>query len=74
MAYGGRIKMTEEDKAFTEIERRAKQRMESVRVAIATNPYRDQVIEEVAQHVEKLKGFSQELVCNLAIYIRGMKK
>lgn len=41
---------------------------------LSINPYRDHVIEEVAQHVEKLKVFSQELVSDLAIYIRGMKK
>jgi len=63
-----------EDEAFNEIERQAKQRMESVKVAVATNPYRDQVIEEVAQHIEKLKGFGQDTVSGLAIYIREMKK
>ena len=41
---------------------------------VSTNPYRDQVIEEVAQHIEKLKGFGQDTVSSLAIYIRGMKK
>lgn len=66
--------MTEEDEAFNKIERQAKQRKESVKVAIATNPYRDQVIEEVAQHVEKLAGISQALVNGLAIYIREMKR
>lgn len=35
---------------------------------------RDEVIEEVAQHVEKLKGFGQDTVSSLAIYIREMKK
>jgi hypothetical protein len=66
--------MTEEDEAFTEIERRSRSKKEAVRAAIATNPYRDQVIEEVALHVEKLKGFGQDTVSGLAIYIRGMKK
>ena len=66
--------MTEEDEAFNEIERRAKQRKEAVKVAITTNPYRSQVIEEVAQHIEKLKGFGQDTVSSLAIYIREMKK
>jgi len=59
------INMTEEDEAFNEIERK---------VAVATNPYRDQVIEEVAQHIEKLKAFGQDTVSSLAIYIRDMKK
>lgn len=66
--------MTEEDEAFNEIERQAKQRKEAVKVAITTNPYRNIVIEEVAQHIEKLKGFGQDTVSSLAIYIREMKK
>ncbi len=35
---------------------------------------RDEIIEEVAQHVEKLKGFGSDTVSGLAIYIREMKK
>ena len=50
------------------------QQMEFAKVSIATNPYRDQVIEEVAQHVEKLVGFGQDTVSSLSIYIRDMKK
>ena len=42
------------------------------------NPYETMVknntIEEVAQHIEKLKGFGQDTVSSLAIYIREMKK
>ena len=38
------------------------------------NPYRNTVIEEVAQEIEKLKGFGQDTVSSLAIYIREMKK
>jgi hypothetical protein len=41
---------------------------------VSTNPYRDLVIEEVAQHVEKLKSFGQDTIDSLAIYIRGMKE
>ena len=66
--------MTEEDEAFNEIERQAKQRKEAVKVAITTNPYRNQVIEEVAQEIEKMKGFGIDTIDSLAIYIRGMKK
>jgi len=40
---------------------------------VSTNPYRDLVIEEVAQHVEKLKCFGQDTIDSLAIYIREMK-
>ena len=64
--------MNDEDEAFNDIERQAKQRKESV-YAVITNPYRAQVIEEVAQHIEKLKGFGQDTVSSLAIYIREMK-
>jgi hypothetical protein len=35
---------------------------------------RNEVIEEVAQHIEKLKGFGADTVSGLAIYIRWMKK
>jgi hypothetical protein len=41
---------------------------------VATNPYRDQVIEEVAQHIEKMQGFGQDTISSFAIYIRGLKK
>jgi hypothetical protein len=108
------IGMTEEDEAFNEIERQAKQRKEAVKVAVESNffkslensPLKDRedkayergfidgmqkqlqsdvtrimeggtrnlVIEEVAQHIEKLKGFGQDTVSSLAIYIREMKQ
>ena len=35
---------------------------------------RNGVIEEVAQHIEKLQGFGKDTVDSLAIYIREMKK
>jgi hypothetical protein len=35
---------------------------------------RDATLEEVAQHIEKMKGFGQDTISSLAIYIRGMKK
>ena len=35
---------------------------------------RNGVIEEVAQHIEKLTGFGQDTISSFAIYIRGMKK
>jgi hypothetical protein len=77
--------MNEEDEAFNDIERQAKQRKESVqaamRAALASDLYdsgykdgMNDTIEEVAQHVEKLKGFGADTVSGLAIYIRGMKK
>jgi hypothetical protein len=41
---------------------------------LSINPYRDFVIEEVTQHVEKLTGFGADTVSGLAIYIREMKQ
>ena len=35
---------------------------------------RNSVIEEVAQHVEKLKGFGHDTMSSFAIYIRDLKK
>jgi hypothetical protein len=32
------------------------------------------VIEEVAQHVEKLKGFGHDTISSFTIYIRDLKK
>ena len=66
-----------EDEAFNEIERQAKQRKETVRAnlqSLVHNPFRNDVIEEVAQHIEQMKGFGQDTISSLAIYIRGMKK
>jgi len=68
---------TPEDEAFNDIEHQAKQRMAAVNAAFDEQyPIwkRNQVIEEVATHIEKLKGFGQDTVSSLAVYIRGMKK
>jgi hypothetical protein len=68
---------TPEDEAFNDIERQAKQRMAAVNAAF-DEQYpawkRNQVIEEVALHIEKLKGFGQDTIHSLAVYIREMKK
>ena len=74
-----------EDEAFNEIERQAKQRKEAVqaamRAAMASDLYdsgykdgMNDTIEEVAQHIEKMKGFGQDTISSFAIYIRGMKR
>jgi hypothetical protein len=34
---------------------------------------RNETIEEVARHIEKLTGFGQDTISSFAIYIRGMK-
>jgi hypothetical protein len=68
---------TPEDEAFNDIERQAKQRMAAVNAAFDEQyPVwkRNQVIEEVALHIEKLKGFGKDTTDSLAVYIREMKK
>ena len=37
------------------------------------NPYRDMVLEEVAQEIEKMKGFGQDTISSFAIFVRNMK-
>ena len=44
-----------------------RQRVESL------NPYRDTVIDEVAQAVLKMEGFGKDTLHSFAIYIRGLK-
>ena len=58
---------------FNEFEIQARQRREAVKATVSLNPYRSQVIEEVAQHIEKMKGFGQDTINSFAIYIRGLK-
>lgn len=61
-----------EDEAFNEIEKQSLWRKRSTQ-SMSTNPYRDQVIEEVAKHIEQMKGFGQDTINSFAIYIRGLK-
>lgn len=72
---------TSEDEAFNDIERQAKQRMEVVEMAMQRSfehtfhqVTRNQTIEEMARHIEKLKGFGKDTIDSLAVYIRDMKK
>jgi archaellum component FlaC len=54
-----------------------KDRVEVVESKTAQEFYdelRNNVIEEVAQHIEKLTGFGKDTVDGLTIYIRGLKK
>ena len=74
--------MTEEDEAFNDIERQARQRKESVKVAITPKVVElemydigwNSALEMAALKIEKLKGFGTDTVSGLAIYIREMKK
>jgi hypothetical protein len=61
------------DEEFNEMEKRSLWRKRAVQAAISTNPYRDQVIEEVALEVEKLTGFGKDTIDSLTVYIRDMK-
>ena len=66
--------MTDEDEAFNEIEKQSLWRKRAIQAAISTNPYRNQVIEQVALEVEKMeKGFGKDTIDSLTIYIRNMK-
>jgi hypothetical protein len=42
-------------------------------VLLSINPYRAQVIEEVAQAILKMEGFGQDTLNSFAIFIRGLK-
>ena len=68
--------MTDEDEAFNEMEKQSLWRKRAVQAAISTNPYRNQVIEEVAYKIEQdfRQSFGADTVSSLAIYIRNMKK
>jgi hypothetical protein len=65
--------MTDEDEAFNDIEKQSLWRKRAVQAAISTNPYRNQVIEQVALEVEKMQGFGKDTIDSLTIYIRNMK-
>jgi len=65
--------MTDEDEAFNEIEKQSMWRKRAVQAAISTNPYRDQIIEEVAKEIEKMQGFGKDTIDSLTVYIRNMK-
>lgn len=65
--------MTDEDEGFNEMEKRSLWRKRAVQAAISTNPYRNQVIEEVAIEVEKMQGFGKDTIDSLTVYIRDMK-
>jgi hypothetical protein len=58
---------------FNELEIQARQRREAVKATVSLNPYRAQVIEEVAQAILKMEGFGQDTLNSFAIYIRSLK-
>lgn len=72
----------EEDEAFNDIERISKVRQEIIRRQMEPaktqqevyDELRNDILEQVAQNIEKLTGFGQDTISSFAIYIRGMKR
>ena len=68
----------DEDGVFNEVERISRVAQEIVRMTqdreTLFNINRNRIIEEVAQHIEKLTGFGQDTISSFAIYIREMKR
>jgi len=72
---------TPEDEEFERIEREQK-RINEEQEKLRNEMYlhtvvqitRNQAIEEVAQEIEKFKGFGEDTISSFAIYIRNMKK
>ncbi len=73
-----------EDEAFNDIERQSLWRKQAVLQAIRNenerlemysdlNPYRSQVIDEVADAILKMEGFGKDTLHSFAIFIRGLK-
>lgn len=65
---------TPEDEAFNDIERMSKIRQEIIKRQMEPPQTRNNIIEEVALHIEKLKGFGKDTTDSLAVYIREMKR
>jgi len=63
---------TPEDKEFERIERQQKELMQVARSL--SDEMRNQAIEEVAQEIEKFKGFGEDTIASFTTYIRGMKR
>ena len=72
----------EEDEAFNEMERQAQQRKEAVKAQV-NNPYRDQVVEEIALAMEAwgkklghmpISAPAERVLASEAEWVRGMKK
>jgi hypothetical protein len=67
------LTMNDEDEGFNEMEKRSLWRKRAVQATMSLNPYRNQVIEEVAIEVEKMQGFGKDTIDSLTVYIRKMK-
>ena len=74
-------KPTPEDDAFNHVEMMSRVKQENVKAQMQAktqqefyDELRNGVIEEVAQHIEKMKVFGNDTISSFAIYIREMKK
>jgi hypothetical protein len=74
-------KPTAEDDAFNHVEMMSRVKQENVKAQMQAktqqefyDELRNGVIEEVAQHIEKMRGFGNDTISSFAIYIREMKK
>jgi len=78
---------TPEDEEFERIERDQKRIMETQealreKLKLASKAFdvayenykRNEVLEEVAQEIEKFKGFGEDTIASFTVYIRGMKR
>jgi hypothetical protein len=65
--------MTKEIGTSNELELQSLWRKRAMQSSMQLNPYRDQVIEEVAQAILKMEGFGKDTLHSFAIYIRGLK-
>lgn len=65
--------MTEEDEAFKDLEKRLRKQ---ATYDDDTQVYRNDLLEEVARHIEQsfTHSFGPDTVASFAIYIRGMKR
>ena len=62
-----------EDEAFNEMEKQSLWRKRAVQKTMQLNPYRDQVIDEIADAVLMMDGFGKDTLDSFAVYIRGLK-
>jgi hypothetical protein len=85
--YEGINMKTPEDEEFERIEREQKriiETQEALREKLAhagkafdiayDNLKRNEVLEEVAQEIEKFKGFGEDTIASFTVYIRNMKR
>ena len=74
--------LSAEDEEFNHVERISKIRQELIRRQMEPpktqqqfyDELRNGVIEEVANSIERMRGFGQDTISSFAIYIREMKK